>query len=191
VSIFDNTRQTFNIYTSDALDSDNVNAQSPVITFTGLMSADIKRQYKIPTVALENGSFANDSLQELPFTLTINAIHSPFVTGFGYTKDDKMQDIALVVAALKEYAANDKFLTILTSSLFEVYENMKIIDSGYRRDSYTTYLNAYITFQEVNLTEAEYDETKYRDKTQGDIQDRGEIAPQEVSDSQAKFYKVK
>jgi hypothetical protein len=160
MNIFSGKKQkefNFKIYTNEYLklkkpteaEADN----ETVFKFTALGDFDFNNVSNVPYEPLEAGDFSSDSIQSTPFTISIQAIYTPFVT----SKKDNLEVLRnktnKVIEALEKYSrSNTTLLTIMNEyPVLKIYKDLLLKQFNYKlKDGVGLFAN--LGFQESRIS---------------------------------------
>jgi len=175
----------------ETVDSSQVNDDEMVADFQALSDFGAKYQVNVPTEALEDGQFSNDSVLGLPYTLDIVCVSSPaYEKGVVFDDQSRRDYIADIIEALKQNMKSQTIVSIIKSKpLFETYPLLKITDFEYALTNNELNLVALIKLQEVRTTKSEYGTSNANtlaNKQNASPTQNGRVSPTDIDSNTAK-----
>jgi len=192
MNIFSGKKQkefNFKIYTNEYLKlkkpTEAEADDETVFKFTALGDFKFNNVSNIPYEPLEAGDFSSDSIQSTPFTISIQAIYTPFVT----SKKDNLEVLRnktnKVITSLQEYSRNNTtLLTIMNEyPVLKIYKDLLLKQFDYElRDGVGLFAN--LVFQEIRISTNNPDglpEDDVENPENGASKDNGTVSTKETT----------
>ncbi len=185
------TQNKFIVYDMQAITATNKDelAQFALITFDGVDNLNYQNSIEIPTQALENRQFSNDSIIDKPFTVKGICAISQAIT----SADDIGSDKEGNVVGMLDYLLKSDTLVVIFRQypLFATYTNMHLETWQYSQKGDNTALFANLTFREIrtvydpntindttaNLNGTSFDDSALQCPTDAAVVDNGFVTP--------------
>lgn len=154
------------------LDESQLDTETIAAAFQGITNFGMRQQSNVPYEPLEMGLFSNDSIGGTPFEIAIVAEVAPtFNISLNYednltNDEDRRTYIGDVEDMLNESLTNKKQMVLLFKTpLFKSYVNLKLVEFMYDITPDNKNMTAFLKFQQIRITKAEYGYTPVSDVT--------------------------